>query len=215
MFRLVLILLALNGFTCSIPLSFADLIFNNSEIKDKIQSGVSDYHFAFQFENKTKNAVKISDVVSSCDCVNLKFDKKEYQPNEAGKIKGVFAIGERVGRQEKSFIVVTDEAENSKYELKLVLEIVEPVTIRPKLLLWKSGDRSEKQISVMYSEEYEFSKIEYDSKLFQIKNEIPKSNQITVTPAPNCPKGRHSIKLFSKRKSDGTEHSAMIYLILN
>ena len=76
---------------------FAELVFDNMEIKDKIKSEIKEYPFTFRFSNNSASAIKILDIVSSCDCTKLHLDKKQYQPNENGEIKGLFAIGERKG----------------------------------------------------------------------------------------------------------------------
>lgn len=74
---------------------FAELAFDNMEINDKIKSEIKEYPFTFCFSNNSTSAIKILDIASSCDCTKLHSDKKQYQPNENGKINGIFTIGEK------------------------------------------------------------------------------------------------------------------------
>ncbi len=139
---------------------FAELVFDNMEINDKIKSEIKEYPFTFCFSNNSTSAIKILDIASSCDCTKLHSDKKQYQPNENGKINGIFTIGERKGAQEKSFILTTDEKKNSKYELSLHLVIEAPANIYPKVLIWNFGESSTKELSIKTSKNYKLSKID-------------------------------------------------------
>ena len=88
---------------------FASLSFTSEEIRDKLYERIDEYRFSFEFYNDSDVPVKIINIISSCDCVKIESDKKTYQPNEEGKINGVFDIGDRTGYQKKEFIVITDE----------------------------------------------------------------------------------------------------------
>ena len=93
---------------------FAELLFDNTEIREKIKYGTKEYPFSFHFSNNSNSTIKILDIVSSCDCTKLRANKKQYKPNEKGEVNGIFTIGNRTGTQEKNFIIITDEKKNSK-----------------------------------------------------------------------------------------------------
>lgn len=193
---------------------FAELVFDNMEINDKIKSEIKEYPFTFRFSNNSASAIKILDIVSSCDCTKLHSDKKQYQPNENGKINGIFTIGERKGVQKKSFILTTDEKKNSKYELSLHLVIEAPANIYPKVLIWNFGESSTKELSIKTSKNYKLSKIDLGSKLFDVKNRISTSNSIEITPLTHCPRGKHVLKLFFLQNETNLEYTTNVYLIV-
>lgn len=195
--------------------AFATLSFSSIEIKDKLSGRINEYPFSFEFYNESNVPVKIIDIVSSCDCVAIESDKKTYLPNAKGKINGIFSIGDRVGAQKKEFIVITDECKGSKYRLTLSLDIAPPAVVLPKLLIWKGGDDSVKELSVKTSNNFKFSRIEYDNNFFLVKTYIKEQNKVEIKPIGTPPNGKYSAKLYFINSDNGAELSSAIYLIFN
>lgn len=212
MIRFYSVFLLLVLFHCE---GVAGLSFASGEIKDKLSGCNNEYRFSFEFYNKSNVPVKIIDIVSSCDCVEIESNKKIYLPNEKGKINGVFNIADRVGEQKKEFIVITDESKDSKYRLTLSLDIAPPAVLFPKLLMWKHGDDSVRELSVETSDDFKFSRIEYDNNFFLVKTFIKEQNKVVIKPIGTPPKGKYIVKLYFINSATDVEFSTAAYLIFN
>ena len=79
MIRFYSVFLLLVLFHCE---GVAGLSFASGEIKDKLSGCNNEYRFSFEFYNKSNVPVKIIDIVSSCDCVEIESNKKIYLPRE-------------------------------------------------------------------------------------------------------------------------------------
>jgi len=94
----------------------------------------------FHFVNSGSETVTITSVQASCGCTTATLEKHRYAPGEAGEIKTVFTLGDRVGEQEKSISVVTDESPTARTTLLLHVTIPELLLYAPRLLIWNIGD---------------------------------------------------------------------------
>jgi hypothetical protein len=97
----------------------------------------------FHFANSGKTTVTIVYIQPSCGCTTAQLEKRVYAPGETGEINAVFTIGDRVGEQEKSILVSTDEAPDKTVSLELHVMIPELLTYSPRLLMWNMGDKLE------------------------------------------------------------------------
>jgi hypothetical protein len=66
-------------------------------------------------------------------------------PGEAGEIKATFTVGDRLGRQEKTILVLTDEHPAAPTTLTLRVNIAEIITCSPHLVVWKVGSRPDEK----------------------------------------------------------------------
>lgn len=210
MIRFYSVFLFIVLFRCEV---IAGLSFASGEIRYKLSGHISEYPFSFEFYNESNATAKIIDIVSSCDCVKIESDKKTYQPNEKGKINGVFSIGDRTGIQNKEFVVITDENKGSKHRLRLSIYIAPPAVVLPKLLRWKHADDSAKELSVKILDNFKFSIIEYDDNFFLVKTFIKEQNKVKIKPIGTLPKGKYSVKLYFINNSNDAELSTAAHLI--
>ena len=93
----------------------------------------------FHFSNTGRASVTITSVQPSCGCTTAELDKRTYGPGDAGEIKAVFTLGDRVGEQEKTIYVVTDDASARPVPLMLHVMIPELLLYSPRLLMWSVG----------------------------------------------------------------------------
>lgn len=122
-------LVALRGFAAGL----------NWEVKERevhTTAGSENVVMTFPFVNSGSGPIGITNVDTGCFCTTAKASKPVYAPGEHGQLTVEFALGERVGRQERLLLVKTDEPAAQPQELRLVVDIVELVTIRPRLLFW-------------------------------------------------------------------------------
>ncbi len=103
----------------------------------------------FHFVNSGNTTITITSVHSSCGCTTAQLDKYTYGPGESGDINAVFTLGDRVGEQEKTINVTTDEAAARPVQLILHVIIPELLTYSPRLLMWKVGDKLEGKTTII------------------------------------------------------------------
>jgi Protein of unknown function (DUF1573) len=92
----------------------------------------------YSFENVGSSPVTITRISSSCGCTVAQTDKKTYLPGESGQITARFAFGNRRGLQRK--VITVGLADGTEKLLALNVSILEPLTVRPGLLLWRVGE---------------------------------------------------------------------------
>lgn len=94
----------------------------------------------FPFTNVGKQPVKIKSVKTSCGCTTATMDKEIYAPGEKGKISAIFNIGERVGVQEKTVLVVTNDPKEPELVLSFKAIIPKILEVNPIFLNWLKGE---------------------------------------------------------------------------
>lgn len=94
----------------------------------------------FSFKNTGSETVTITDLKASCECTVPQLEKRSYAPGESGKITAVFTFGARVGIQEKTIDVVTNDAGAKPTQLSLGVNILELLTCSPRLFHWKLNE---------------------------------------------------------------------------
>ncbi len=103
----------------------------------------------FPFHNAGAQVVTIRTIESSCGCTIAQIDRKVIAPGEDGELVAVFTPSERVGRQEKSLTVSTDEPGIGPVLLWLKIQIPELISISPRSLQWNAGEQKlEKRIVI-------------------------------------------------------------------
>lgn len=95
----------------------------------------------FRFRNEGNRAIKLVGLTSSCGCTEVNSEKRFYGPGEAGTIKAVLTVGDRVGEQRKSVFVDTDCPEQERIELQFTTTIPPWAELEPKFLKWKVEER--------------------------------------------------------------------------
>ena len=80
----------------------------------------------YEFKNTGKDKLVISNVQPSCGCTGVVSDeKKEYMPGETGKIKFTFNTEGRMGVNEKTLTVTTNDIKNPSKVLSFTCNIVQ------------------------------------------------------------------------------------------
>ncbi len=81
----------------------------------------------FSFTNKGANVLIIKNIVPSCGCTAVALDeKREYQPGESGKIKFTFNTEGRMGKNDKTLTVETNEPKDFKRYVMFTVNIIPP-----------------------------------------------------------------------------------------
>jgi hypothetical protein len=122
--------------------------------KDKISTEViegeqTEVKATFPFKNTGDHPVTITGARPSCGCTTAALDKKTYAPGESGQIAVVFHPAERTGLQEKTITVTTDEPNQPPTKLLFEINIKEYLTVEPRLVAWKVGDKPSEKMVVL------------------------------------------------------------------
>jgi len=88
----------------------------------QIKKGVP-VNFEFQFTNKTRQPVIISDVKASCGCTTTNYPKEPIAPNKTAKISATYNAA-NLGAFTKT-LTVTTSAESSPVTLKITGTVVQ------------------------------------------------------------------------------------------
>ena len=148
--RIFLRVLLLIGATLSFGLSAqAALTWNTRRVDQTAKPGDREAIGLFPFVNAGTTMVTITAVQPSCGCTTAELEKRTYAPGESGVIKAIFTLGDRVGEQEKTIYVTTDEPSVRPVPLILHVVIPELLLYTPRLLLWKTGDKLEEKASTI------------------------------------------------------------------
>lgn len=128
-------------------LGFSALKWDSQRIEVKTQPGDKIATGIFHFVNSGSAPVTIASVQPGCGCTTAEIAKKTYAPQEAGEIKAILTIGDRVGLQEKIVSVTTQDDPFAPTQLMLSVTIPELLTYSPRLLLWpKTEPLTEKSV---------------------------------------------------------------------
>ena len=100
------------------------------------EDGAVEAHYGFK--NTGSTPVTIARINSSCGCTVAQTDKKTYLPGESGQITARFSFGNRKGLQRK--VITVGLTDGTEQQLALDVTILEPLTVRPGLLVWRVGE---------------------------------------------------------------------------
>lgn len=127
--------------TCSLPgVGFGALSWKNPLVELTTEPGAKIVTGIFTFVNSGNTPVVITTVETECGCTTAELAKRTYAPKEAGEIKAVFTIGDRVGLQEKSIHVTTDDAPGAPVALTLRVTVPELLTFSARMLSWNTTE---------------------------------------------------------------------------
>jgi hypothetical protein len=122
--------------TAVLPAPAAALIFEATKIDHTATAEETSFTATYNFENKSKETVKIDKVVTSCSCTAADLKKKSYAPGEKGSLDVTFEYEDRQGFQTRTITLDTSEG---KQVLTMNVEIPEFVTIDVPVLSWEQG----------------------------------------------------------------------------
>lgn len=98
-------------------------VFDFGKIKQK-----ASVEHSFTFTNSGKSNLIIRKVNSSCGCTAVSPKEKVIKPGQSSSIKAVFSSGTRVGRQNKSITVITNDPKSPNLVLRVTGEVEVPST---------------------------------------------------------------------------------------
>lgn len=179
---------------------YGGLVFENVAIDEEASPLANEFEFEFPFVNLGGSGVKIISIESSCSCVVSDVEQKVYQPGEKGNIHGKMNIIGQSGNLLQAITVVSDSKENPKTVLSIKLHIPPFAKIKPKLLLWDMGGKSEPKRSA----------IEINSDFALAVSEAASDSENFNVTMMNDPKDKFKFWIEAAPKSTKEPISAMI-----
>lgn len=79
--------------------------------------------YTFSFTNKGKKTLEIKDVRTSCGCTAALISEKSIAPGKSGTIKIEFDSADRMGKQSKTIVVVSNDPGEPQKSLTIFAEI--------------------------------------------------------------------------------------------
>ena len=102
-------------------IEFTEKVFNFGKMKQR-----STAEHSFTFKNTGKSDLLIRKVRSSCGCTAVTPAKTTIKPGGTSQIKAIFNSGTRVGRQNKSITIITNDPKNPNMVLRVTGEVEAP-----------------------------------------------------------------------------------------
>jgi hypothetical protein len=207
-------LLALPNFSAAALTWEAQQIDLTAKVSDKVATAV------FHFTNAGQTPITITSVKPDCGCTTAELEKKTYAPGERGEIKTVFEFQSRVGQQGHLIQVTTDEAPTAPIALVLHVNILEPMTCSPRLLLWSiGGENSEKTATISANPGNRITSVEIkstvpDEATTRIETvEAGKKYQVVAQPKSVAKAGQVNISCLVSF-ADGTTNTVSIFTMV-
>lgn len=141
----------------------------------------------FPFEIKGDRPIRILSAVPSCGCLKISFHQDLWKPGEKGEIEVLFDAQGLVGLQEKNVVLLTDDAPARPHTLGIVMDIPEPVSIRPRLLAWKRNEPPVEQavsVTVASNASFELAEVRSLSPRFEARLEKGEGRDYRVVIRP-------------------------------
>ena len=115
-------------------------VFDQDPVEVKPRPEDEQVETTFTFINKSDKAVTVTNLESTCSCLEASLDKRTYAPGERGTGKAVFKVSSFVGRHEKTLHLQLDDPATPEQVVDFVLDVPAVVVIEPNLLEWTLGE---------------------------------------------------------------------------
>ena len=173
--------------------------------------------FVFKFKNISDKEVEIEKIKSSCSCMSIKstFPKK-VKAGESGLVEAYYDFTGKVGFNRGNIEVIVD---GKRISLNVEVDIPVPVTINPRFIIWKKGEREPKEIAVTLHPDWKGKMLSVKTTEKEIKTEMKKTEKgykVSVTPpSADVLKKKRTWVLLNGEDEQGQHLEYRIYLILN
>lgn len=102
-------------------IEFSEKVFNFGKMAQK-----TSVEHDFVFRNTGKTDLVIRKIKSSCGCTAVSPKERVIKPGQSSSIKAIFSSGTRIGRQNKSITVITNDPKFSTIVLRVTGEVMVP-----------------------------------------------------------------------------------------
>lgn len=130
-------------FLCLSTWAQAQLSWEKTELELNPPPGAESAVATFKYENKGAKPIHINSVRTSCGCTTAALAKNDVAPGEKGEIVATLKSGDRVGMQQKTVTVETDDPEHPQTILTLKAMIAQVLDLQPAFVFWQSNEKPE------------------------------------------------------------------------
>lgn len=186
------------------------LAFESKNLELTLKPGEENADITFRFKNSSSKRVEIDSLQVACSClgVNLKGDKKVYDPGENGEIIARFSVGNLMGTMEKHVIVKLARESPGSEPIILTTKITIPelIEITPRTLNWKQGVSPTPQVQkilIHHNEPIHITSVVSTSSQFPVQLKTIRDGweyEVSVTPEKTNEPGMAIIKITSDSK---------------
>jgi hypothetical protein len=160
----------------------------------------SDITAHYRFRNTGDRPIRLLSADGACSCTIPELPAEPIPPGASGALGVRFVVGDRVGREERSIRVVTDDAPDAPAVLTLLVNIRELAVLRPRLVFWMKGVPAVPRPLVLESEsgiEAEYGDPEVLGDGFEVRwaNDPHKGRELVVTPADTSTSRRAEVRV--------------------
>jgi hypothetical protein len=127
-------------FLCSSTWAQAQLAWEKTEVELNPPPGAESAVATFKYENKGDKPIHINNVRTSCGCTTAALAKNDVAPGEKGEIVATLKAGDRVGLQQKTVTVETDDPKQPQTILTLKATIVQLLELQPAFVSWQANE---------------------------------------------------------------------------
>lgn len=165
--------------------SFA-LVFDVPHLKIKLSSNKFTYPFSIKFKNNNSYPVKIKNIKTTCGCLFIAYEDKVYLPNSSGELNGKITLSEHTESEVRKIKIITDDIKQEVVNLKMYIEVIGPVKIKPKLLIWRKNSPIVSKFIYLEinDEEYKFISAKTSSPLIQLEVYKEEKNLVILKITP-------------------------------
>lgn len=125
---------------CLSTVAQAQLSWEKTELELNPPPGSETAVATFKYENKGKAKINIKAVRTSCGCTTAALKKNDVDPGEKGEIVATLKTGDRVGMQQKTVTVETDDPSTPQTILTLKANIVQVLELQPPMVSWNANE---------------------------------------------------------------------------
>jgi Protein of unknown function (DUF1573) len=143
------------------PAAEASLKWDRTSASETCWAGEDTTVTTYHFKNAGPSPVKIISADPSCHCTSVDWPERAIAPGAEGTITATFTIGGRIGQEDKTISVISDDAPNTPTVLALSINIRSVATIASDTVFWKVGEKPiEKDVEITAADAKQLSSIE-------------------------------------------------------
>lgn len=182
-------ILTLISLTLATVLSAAELAWDHTELRVKMNPGDAETQVTFTATNKGDTPVRIERVNTSCGCTGSILKNKLIEPGESAQVIATFTKGKRSGTNRNKLEVYVEGENEPVASLTMIVEIPTLVEASPKIVYWnQQSSQTPRSVTIRFDETYiyKIDEISFDKALMDIEQNAdplkPNELELTVTP---------------------------------
>ena len=191
----------------------AQLAWEKSELELNPPPGSETAVATFKYQNKGDKKIHINAVKTSCGCTTAALAKNDVEPGEKGEIVATLKTGDRVGSQQKTVTVETDDPKQPQTILTLKANIIALLELQPAFVSWQANeDPKPKTIEAKAGKGVTIKNLEVASSAPEFTTKVEPGSaagefKITVTPKDTAHQATANLTI----KQDSSVNPTKVY----